>query len=130
MFLFQYDGQSKLPIKLPSEPSRIPHIDDDISTITIKFSQKTTREKLEQLLQHILWDGVYDPLKILRLKANINIISTNGEENSVLVQGVNDTYDIFEKPNAKFDESVFVIIAKSIDSGILHKAIYSTLKIN
>ena len=122
MFLFQYDGQSKLPIKLPSEPSRIPHIDDDISTITIKFSQKTTREKLEQLLQHILWDGVYDPLKILRLKANINIISTNGEENSVLVQGVNDTYDIFERPNAKFDESVYLCIGIVLLSGQLKKA--------
>ena len=88
-FLFQYDGQSKLPMKLPhdSQASNVPHIKEDIGTVTIRFNQKTTLKNLEQLLQQLLWDDTYKPLKILRLKANVNIVKDNDHVEGVLVQG-------------------------------------------
>ena len=52
--------------------------------------EPTTLEKVELLLQNLLWDGTYDPMKILRLKASVNLT----DERTVLIQGVNDTYDI------------------------------------
>ena len=88
-FTFQYDGLSKLPMKLPhdSQVSNVPHIKEDIGTVTIRFNQKTTLKKLEQLLQQLLWDDEYKPLKILRLKANVNIVKENDQVEGVLVQG-------------------------------------------
>ena len=74
---------------------------------------------------------MYAPLKILRFKANVNLVSDKDDEEignySALVQGVNDTYDIY-KTDINYEESIFVIIAKSIDVSVLQTAIYSTLK--
>lgn len=127
--LHAYDGLSKLPMKLPhdSQVSNVPHIKEDIGTVTIRFNQKTTLKKLEQLLQQLLWDDEYKPLKILRLKANVNIVKENDQVEGVLVQGVNDTYDVYERPDTTYDESIFVLIAKCIDYNVIHNAIYSTL---
>ena len=76
-------------MKLPhdSQASNVPHIKEDIGTVTIRFNQKTTLKKLEQLLQQLLWDDTYKPLKILRLKANVNIVKENDHVEGVLVQG-------------------------------------------
>ena len=41
--------------------------------------------------------------------------------------GVNDTYDVYERPDMTYEESIFVLIAKSIDYNVIHNAIYSTL---
>ena len=129
--LLQYDGQSKLPLKI-SPNSQVHKSElEDIGTCTISFNQRTTKSKLETLLQHLLWDNMYAPLKILRFKANVNLVSDKDDEEignySALVQGVNDTYDIY-KTDINYEESIFVIIAKSIDVSVLQTAIYSTLK--
>ena len=131
LFFLQYDGQSKLPLKISPNSQVHKSEIEDIGTCTISFNQRTTKSKLETLLQHLLWDNVYAPLKILRFKANVNLVSEEDDEEngnySALVQGVNDTYDIY-KTDINYEESIFVIIAKSIDVSVLQTAIYSTLK--
>ena len=87
------------------------------------MNERTTQEKVELLLQNLLWDGTYNPMKILRLKASVNLT----DERTILIQGVNDTYDIVPAKE-KRDDSIFIIIAKFIDSTVLNSVIYSTLK--
>jgi G3E family GTPase len=128
--LHAYDGEFTLPTKLPAsgENALTPHIDTDIGTVTLSYNKVTTVERLEHLLQNLLWDGTYNPLKILRLKASVNIVDCKSEKvRTVVVQGVNDTYDLFDKTEASQNESVFVIIAKSIDTVVLQNALNSTL---
>ena len=81
----------------------------------------TTKEKLELLLQNLLWDDLYAPIKILRMKAAVRLT-----DDTVIVQGVNDTYDLMES-KTNVDSSIFVFIAKSINATILEKAVYSSL---
>ena len=127
-----YDANTlSLPAKLPSVCSKqlIPHINTEIGTATIQYDQPTTKEKLEMLLQNLLWDELYNPIKILRLKAAVRISDDDDNLNTVstvVVQGVNDTYDLMEAKTS-VDSSVFVFIAKNIDAIVLHKAVYSSL---
>ena len=93
--------------------------------VTVQVNERTTQEKVELLLQNLLWDGTYNPMKILRLKASVNLT----DERTILIQGVNDTYDIVPAKE-KRDDSIFIIIAKFIDSTVLNSVIYSTLKWN
>ena len=119
-----YDASDKfLPTKLPdSARTPVPHIASDIGTYTLTSNQCTTREKLELLLQNLLWDDIYAPMRILRLKAAVRC----DDNPDLLVQGVNDTYDLFEVKQS-IDKTVFIVIAKSIDSAAIQKAVYSTL---
>merc|ERR1711997_12745 len=82
----------ELPKKLPSISSidSFGHIDKSIGTVTVVVNEPTSIEKVELLLQNLPWDGTYDPIKILRLKASVNLT----DERTILIQGVNDTYDI------------------------------------
>ena len=116
-----YDATASLPAKLPSTCPAVPHIDSDIGTVTIQFDKATTKEKLELLLQNLLWDDLYAPIKILRMKAAVRLT-----DDTVIVQGVNDTYDLMES-KTNVDSSIFVFIAKSINATILEKAVYSSL---
>lgn len=113
----------ELPEKLPSCDFSPAHIDKSIGTVTVIVNERTTLEKVELLLQNLLWDGIYDPMKILRLKASVNLI----DERTILIQGVNDTYDIVPAKEKRGD-SIFIIIAKFIDSNVIKDAIISTLK--
>lgn len=127
--LHAYDGLGSLPSKLPQARSDIdPHIDTDIGTLTVTFEFPTTMAKIEKLLQNLLWDGIYEPLKILRLKASVNIIDEDGREINLLIQGVNDTYDIFNKGQVCNADSTFVIIGKSITPSALKEVVLSSLK--
>ena len=92
-------------------------------SVTVVVNEPTSIEKVELLLQNLLWDGTYDPIKILRLKASVNL----SDERTILIQGVNDTYDIVPAKE-KRTESVFILIAKFIDESIVKNAILSTLK--
>jgi len=112
---------NEMPEKIPTEST--PHIDKCIGTVTVQVNERTTQEKVELLLQNLLWDGTYNPMKILRLKASVNLT----DERTILIQGVNDTYDIVPAKE-KRDDSIFIIIAKFIDSTVLNSVIYSTLK--
>jgi len=112
---------NEMPEKIPTEST--PHIDKSIGTVTVQVNERTTQEKVELLLQNLLWDGTYNPMKILRLKASVNLT----DERTILIQGVNDTYDIVPAKE-KRDDSIFIIIAKFIDSTVLNSVIYSTLK--
>lgn len=124
-----YENQTILPSKLPSSDmdSNV-HIDSSIGTVTVTFNQSTTLEKVEKLLQDLLWDGTYDPMKVLRLKASINL--TEPESNNhktIVIQGVNDTYDILDAKESCCD-SIFILIAKNINSTTVRNAIFSTLR--
>jgi len=125
-----YDANAvSLPAKLPSASQQsISHINSEIGTATIQYDQPTTKEKLELLLQNLLWDELYNPIKILRMKAAVRISDDDNVNNisTVIVQGVNDTYDLMEAKTT-VDNSTFVFIAKNIDAIVLHKAVYSSL---
>ena len=120
-----YDANDKnLPSKLPEgSTDSVQHIDSDIGTFTMKFDQGTTREKLELLLQNLLWDDTYKPMKILRMKAAVRLAN---EATGLFVQGVNDTYDLFEAKR-DIDSSVLIFIAKDMDIKSIQQAVYSTL---
>jgi len=124
-----YANAVSLPAKLPSASQQsISHINSEIGTATIQYDQPTTKEKLELLLQNLLWDELYNPVKILRMKAAVRISDDDNVNNisTVIVQGVNDTYDLMEAKTT-VDNSTFVFIAKNIDAIVLHKAVYSSL---
>jgi len=112
---------NEMPEKIPTESNQ--HIDKSIGTVTVIVKEPTTLEKVELLLQNLLWDGTYDPMKILRLKASVNLT----DERTVLIQGVNDTYDIVPAKEKRAD-SIFIIIAKFIDRKLVTNAIFSTLE--
>lgn len=112
---------NEMPEKIPTESNQ--HIDKSIGTVTVIVKEPTTLEKVELLLQNLLWDGTYDPMKILRLKASVNFT----DERTVLIQGVNDTYDIVPAKEKRAD-SIFIIIAKFIDRKLVTNAIFSTLE--
>merc|ERR1712203_351743 len=106
---------NEMPEKIPTESNQ--HIDKSIGTVTVIVKEPTTLEKVELLLQNLLWDGTYDPMKILRLKASVNLT----DERTVLIQGVNDTYDIVPAKEKRAD-SIFIIIAKFIDRKLVTNA--------
>ncbi len=120
--LHAYDGDDKLPEKIPRE-SDGSHIDAEIGTATFTYSKVTSQNKLERLLQALLWDGTCDPLKILRLKAMVNL----EDDKTILVQGVNETYDIYDKKTDQPTESLFVIIGKNIDKVQIESALHKYL---
>ena len=118
-----YDSADQLPIKLPSNDAPLNvHIDASIGTTTVAFPEITTLEKLEKLLQSLLWDETYSPMKVLRLKASVRF-----SNRTVIIQGVNDTYDMFDAKES-VNESIFIIIAKNIDKDVVRNAIFSTLR--
>lgn len=120
-----YDNQGSIPSKIPQNES-VSHIDSDIGTVTFTYDQVTSLEKVEKLLQNLLWDDIYKPMKILRLKSSVNI-EDNEKTKTMLIQGVNDTYDMFEAKEPRSD-SIFILIAKCIDADVVRDAIFSTLK--
>lgn len=124
-----YDKQGSIPSKIPQSMESLSHIDSDIGTVTINYDQVTSLEKVEKLLQNLLWDDIYKPMKILRLKSSVNIKSSedDGKIKTMLIQGVNDTYDMFEAKEPRSD-SIFILIAKCIDVNVVRDAIFSTLK--
>lgn len=120
-----YDSQAELPQKIPRESKS--HIDSSIGTVTVAYDQVTTLKKVEGLLQNLLWEDLYLPMKILRLKSSVNVKGPDDKVKTMMIQGVNDTYDMFEAKEVR-TESVFIIIAKFIDTEAIRSAVFSTLK--
>ena len=113
-----YDCYGSLPEKIPTDSRH--HIDSSISTVTVTLDRVTSLKKVEKLLQNLLWENVYSPMKILRLKASVNL----DDSRSILIQGVNDTYDIFDAKEPR-PESVFILIGKFMNTELVRDAIFT-----
>src|SRR5207245_2705867 len=71
------------------------HLDQGVGTISVKLPTPWTRSNLETFLQNILWEHdakIENDYQVWRLKG---LVYVQGEESEALmVQGVNNTYDI------------------------------------
>ena len=140
--LHAYDGKGVIPQQF-SEPV-MTHLDSSVGTVTLRFNDHTEFSKVELFLQKLLWEkGEFkntndQDMEIMRLKANVLL---DGGTKQVLIQGVHDTYDTYERPNVNNSEQqescgissvtyktmetgcIFVLIGKNLDYGILENAL-------
>ena len=140
--LHSYDGNDVIPEQFDT-PVMI-HLDSNVGTVTLRYAGFTSFDKVELFLQKLLWErGEFKntlghDMEIMRLKANV--VLDHGKR-QVLIQGVHDTYDTYErqKPNVSknLEEKnsatihsnktetgcIFVLIGKYLDYDILQKAL-------
>ena len=140
--LHAYDGNDVIPEQFDTPV--MTHLDSNVGTVTLRYNGFTEFNKVEMFLQKLLWErdefknamGYY--MEIMRLKANV--ILDNGKR-QVLIQGVHDTYDTYERPNINASKTleennratiqsnkiesgcIFVLIGKYLDYDILQKAL-------
>ena len=140
-----YDGQDVIPEQFDTPV--MTHLDSRVGTITLHFNGSTDISKVELFLQKLLWergefkDSSDNNTEIMRLKANVSLEEGNRQ---ILIQGVHDTYDIYErKPKKDILENLscednrissaidngctFVLIGKYLDYHILQRALMTHL---
>ncbi|OXA50666.1 COBW domain-containing protein 2 [Folsomia candida] len=74
------------------------HLDQTVGTLCLPLPTPWTRSELDSLLQSILWEekSTSDPQQqeIWRLKGVVEIDGNDGTPEILMVQGVNETYDL------------------------------------
>ena len=139
--LHAYDGNDIIPQQFDTPV--MTHLDSNVGTVTLRFEGCTEFSKVELFLQKLLWEqGEFKNtmdcnMEIMRLKANVLL---DAGEREVLIQGVHDTYDTYERPKSRNVDSssfsstvnntgcIFVLIGKYLDYSILQKALLTYLQ--
>ena len=139
--LHAYDGNDIIPQQFDTPV--MTHLDSNVGTVTLRFEGCTEFSKVELFLQKLLWEqGEFKNtmdcnMEIMRLKANVLLDAGKRE---VLIQGVHDTYDTYERPKSRNVDSssfsstvnntgcIFVLIGKYLDYSILQKALLTYLQ--
>jgi len=117
-----YSGLAEQPTKFLSKGE--PHLSSGVGTVTL-YHETTSLERVEKFLQSLLWDDVYPATKIFRLKGVIQL-----PDSQLMVQGVQDTYDVYPINNSvNDDKTTLVLIGKNLDSTLLQNDFKQVCKI-
>lgn len=135
--LHAYDGLDQQPRKFGDEvgvggevasaPSR--HIDSSVGTVTIRHPYPVSLQALELFLQRLLWEGEYEDTGgnkavVLRMKG---LVALRDKGQSVIVQGVHDTYDTYETA-VECSGCTLVIIGRHLEAVMLQQAFTDIMK--
>lgn len=104
-------------------------IDKSVTTTTVEIAGEVDKSKLDEFLQHLLWDKTYtdsnsSTMEILRLKG---VVAVAGEERRMIIQAVHELYDVqFTTPwNEERRNGTVVFIGRNLDKGILQNSLES-----
>jgi len=96
--LHAYDGKDEMPAQFEEGEA---HLDSSVGTMTIKHPDPVSLSQVESFLQDILWEkegGCCPDTEILRLKGLVSL-----GDSQVIIQGVHDTYDTYQRPTKEED---------------------------
>ena len=81
--------------------------------MTLRHSEEVTLRAVESFLQEILWEEGAHGTEIMRMKGLVSLADTQ-----VIIQGVHDTYDTYQRPTKSDTDSlqgcVVVLIGRNL----------------
>lgn len=122
--LHAYDGKGIFPVKFQNETRSGEHIDRSVGTVTLRLDEPIDLDKLELFLQELLWEDRFvdssgNKLQVLRLKGLVSLVN---KDKPIIIQGVHDTYDIYET-STDCSSCTLVIIGRHLEHDQLQKAL-------
>lgn len=110
--LHAYDGRDCMPSQFQCEMLTT-HLDSAVGTMTLRHSEEVTLRAVESFLQDILWEEGAHGTEIMRMKGLVSLA-----DKQVIIQGVHDTYDTYQRPTKSDTDSlqgcVVVLIGRNL----------------
>lgn len=129
---FNSENGANLAEKLQLVNATRPHLDKSILTATFEASGDLSEEALNSFIQDLLWEKMFcnnkgNPMIVIRLKG---IVSFAGKAHQVMLQGVNELYELNETPqlweeNPRVNRLVF--IGRNLDKDVLQEKFMSSV---
>lgn len=111
--------------------SDVHKIDKSVTTITVQIEGDVDRLRLDDFLQHLLWDkNVTDAnnsvMEVLRLKG---VLAVSGKDHRMIIQAVHELYDVqFTTPWAGEQRTgTIVFIGRNLDRMVLQEALQACI---
>jgi len=116
--LHAYDGADGMPVQFHDQGAST-HLDSAVGTMTIRHPDTVTLATIESFLQDILWErDESSEMEIMRLKGLVSL-----GETQVIIQGVHDTYDTYQRATNYEKDSllgaVLVLIGRNLNKGTI-----------
>ncbi|XP_035235843.1 COBW domain containing [Anguilla anguilla] len=122
---FDNKDSTSLKEKLQFVKTTRPHLDKSILTVTFEVPGTVSEDVLNIYIQNLLWEKTFkntagQPMHVIRLKG---ILSLRDKANQVMLQGVQELYELEETPQA-WDEveprvNRLVFIGRNLEQAVL-----------
>ncbi|XP_023814127.1 COBW domain-containing protein 1 [Oryzias latipes] len=129
---FDIEDGAKLAKKLQLVKPTGPHLDKSILTVMFEVAGDLSEDALNAFIQDLLWEKKFlnkekKPMTVIRLKG---IVSFAGKDQQVMLQGVNDLYELNDTPqlwedNQRINRLIF--IGRNLDKDILEEHFMKTV---
>uniref|UniRef100_A0A3P9HMT1 COBW domain containing n=1 Tax=Oryzias latipes TaxID=8090 RepID=A0A3P9HMT1_ORYLA len=129
---FDIEDGAKLAKKLQLVKPTGPHLDKSILTVMFEVAGDLSEDALNAFIQDLLWEKKFlnkekEPMTVIRLKG---IVSFAGKGQQVMLQGVNDLYELNDTPqlweeNQRINRLIF--IGRNLDKDILEEHFMKTV---
>ncbi|XP_064152992.1 zinc-regulated GTPase metalloprotein activator 1 [Anguilla rostrata] len=125
--LHSFDNKDSISLKekLQFVKTTRPHLDKSILTVTFEVPGTVSEDVLNTYIQNLLWEKTFkntagQPMHVIRLKG---ILSLRDKANQVMLQGVQELYELEETPQA-WDEveprvNRLVFIGRNLEQAVL-----------